>query len=119
MRALIVYAATGAVLLASSTAPAVANDGTGKGHNRLIALSSARPDLEGQQIGRVTVMDKAAMTFGCHWQSSDWTYQVAPKTVFRKGGAANFSDLKSGDTVEVLFHMDSDKRVADTVYISN
>lgn len=118
MRALIVYAATGAVLLGSTAA--VANDGTGKGHNHLSALSSAQPDLEGQQIGRVTAVDAAGMTFACHWSTRDWTYHVTNRTTVRKNGAsASLADLKSGDVVQVLFHMDGDKRVADAVYVSN
>jgi hypothetical protein len=116
MRAWIVYAATGAVLLGS---PALANDGTGKGHNGPVAVSSAQPEFEDQQIGRVTAIDATAMTFSCHWSTGDWTYHVTKLTAFRKNGAgASFADLKSGDVVQVLFHREGPTEIADAVMIS-
>ena len=117
MRPWIVCAATGVLVLGSFGA--IANDGTGKGHHP-IALSSAGPGGEEQQIGKITSIDTAAMTFGCHWGSGDWIYHTNAKTTFRRGSApAGFADLKTGDVVQVLFHMEGNTEVADAVMISN
>ncbi|HWE07418.1 MAG TPA: hypothetical protein VG274_11955 [Rhizomicrobium sp.] len=118
MRAWIAYAATGAVLLGS---PAMANDGTGKGHSGSgpVALSAAQPDFESQQIGRVVAVDPAGMTLKCHWVAEEWTYHVTPKTTFRKNGArTSLADLKSDDVVQVLFHREGTNQVADAVIVS-
>lgn len=119
MRAWIIFAATGAALLGTAAQPALANDGTGKGHPP-IALGSSGPEQPSlQQIGRVTSVDPAAMTFACHWASGDWTYHVTEKTAFRRDGkAATMNDLKTGDVVQVLFHMEGTNEVADAVGIS-
>jgi hypothetical protein len=117
MRPWIVCAATGVLVLGSFGA--IANDGTGKGHQP-IALRSAGPQMSSQQIGRITSVDPAAMTIGCHWSTGDWTYQTSAKTTFKRGGsAASFADLKAGDVVQVLFHMEGTAEVADAVMISN
>jgi hypothetical protein len=118
MRAWIVTAAIGAVLLAS---PAVANDGTGKGHGSggPIGLRAAQPDFEAQQIGRVVAVDPAGMILKCHWAAEEWTYHITPRTNFRRNGAnASLADLKSGDVVEVLFHREGPNQVADAVMVS-
>ena len=76
--------------------------------------------MSSQQIGKITAVDAAAMTFGCHWRSDDWTYQTNAKTTFQRGGSAvRFADLKTGDVVQVLFHMEGTTEVADVVMISN
>ena len=121
MRAWIVTAATGAVLLGWATTPVLANDGTGKGHGSSgpVALSAAQPDFEAQQIGRVVAVDPAGMTLKCHWAAEEWTYRVTPRTTFRRNGAnASLADLKSGDVVEVLFHREGPNQVADAVMVS-
>jgi hypothetical protein len=67
----------------------------------------------------VTSIDAAAMTFACHWATGDWTYHVTEKTSFRRdGAAATMNDLKTGDVVQVLFHMEGPNEVADAVVIS-
>lgn len=89
----------------------------GKG---LMAVGPEGPSTEHQQIGRVTQIDQASMTFGCHWRTGDWTYQANAKTTFRMGEtAAGFADLKPGATVQVLFHFVGKTEVADAVMISS
>jgi hypothetical protein len=58
------------------------------------------------------------MTFACHWKTGDWTYHVEDGTNFRAGGnAARFSDLKTGQTVQVLFHFRGKDEIANLVVI--
>ncbi len=119
MRTWIMGAATGAIVLGSAVTVAIANDGTGKGHNGPAALSSAQPTFTDQQIGRVVTIDTAGMAFACHWSSGDWTYHVTNKTSLRKNGAAiAFTDLKPGDVVQVLFHREGPTEIADAVIVS-
>ena len=69
--------------------------------------------------GVVTSIDDASKTFGCHWNTSDWTYTTTAKTVFRMAGRpAGFSDLKVGETVRVKYHVVGKKWVADRVTIT-
>jgi hypothetical protein len=68
--------------------------------------------------GTVTTIDDAGKTFGCHWQTGDWTYRTTDKTVFRVGRkAGSWSDLKVGETVQVTYHAFDTESMADLVVV--
>lgn len=111
MRRSFVIAALAVSLLAPGLA--LACTGIGKGAPALASGGSAQVET-----GSVTAIDPAAMTFSCHWKTSDRTYQVSAQTVFRKGGAkVRFADLKQKDIVKVKFHASGQTDVADQVTI--
>jgi hypothetical protein len=60
-------------------------------------------------------IDEWVKTFGCHWKTSDWTYKTTDNTDFFIGKkAAAFSDLKTGETVRVTYHVVDKVWIADT-----
>jgi hypothetical protein len=111
MRRSLIIAATAVTLLAPGFA--LACTGIGKGAPALAFGGSAQVET-----GSVTAIDPAAMTFSCHWKSSDRTYQVNAQTMFRKSGAkVRFADLKPKDVVKVKFHTSGKTEVADEVTV--
>ena len=103
-----------AALTASLLAPGLALACTGIGKGAPVALGGSAQ----VETGSVTAIDPAAMTFSCHWKTSDRTYQVSAQTVFRKGGAkVRFADLKPKDVVKVKYHTSGQTNVADQVTI--
>lgn len=68
--------------------------------------------------GTVTARDDAARTFSAARRHRAWTYHVTDKTRFVVGGAeGSWSDVKVGTRVQVRWHRDGSRRVADTVGI--
>ena len=71
------------------------------------------------RTGTITAIDVADKTFTCHWQASDWTYQLTDKTSFQVGEkVASLADLKVGATVQVAYHEDGNAQIADQVTIT-
>ena len=51
-------------------------------------------------------------------KDTEWTFAVDPKTKIRKGGKdITAADLAAGDSVNVRYHEDMGKNVADTVMV--
>jgi hypothetical protein len=68
--------------------------------------------------GTVTARDDAARTFTAARRRRAWTYQVTDKTRFViDGTAGSWSDVRVGTRVQVRWHRDGDRRVADVVGI--
>jgi hypothetical protein len=60
-------------------------------------------------------IDEWVKTFGCHWKTSDWTYKTTDNSNFFIGNkAAASSDLKTGETVRVTYHVVDKVWIADT-----
>ena len=68
--------------------------------------------------GRVTTIDSVTMNFGCRDRTGDHLYWVTRATRFRAPHPnATFSDVKTGERVEVISHHSGNQDIADVVVL--
>jgi hypothetical protein len=71
-----------------------------------------------RKTGTIVALDNGAKTFICHWGGEDRTYKTTDKTVFRVGPKnGDWSDLKMGERVNILYRVVGSDRVADRVVV--
>jgi len=67
---------------------------------------------------KTTAADSIVVAGKAKGKDTEWTFAVDPKTKIRKGGKdITAADLASGDSVNVRYHEDMGKNVADTVMV--
>jgi hypothetical protein len=83
-----------------------------------MSASPQEPGADHIQLGTLTAIDAANMTIACHWKTGDWTYEVPSSATVLKGhDNAAFADLQVGQTVQVLFHLNGKREIANLVVI--
>ena len=67
---------------------------------------------------KTAAADSIVVTGKAKGKDAEWTFAVDPKTKIRKGGKdISAADLAAGDSVNVRYHEDMGKNVADTVMV--
>jgi hypothetical protein len=90
-----------------------------------LLLSALFPTLSPAPVGPepwwgvVTSIDAANRTFVCHRAGKPpWTYSLTDATKFLVGKKpGSVADLKTGETVDISYHLQGKTKVADTVSI--
>ena len=109
-----VFAVTAVSLLAIPVF-AAANTGIGKG---VMSAGPQAPSASHIQIGAVIAIDLTNSRFTYHTENGDVTVQAGKATNFRQGhNVVGISDIKAGQSVEVLSHMVNNRLFADLVVI--
>jgi hypothetical protein len=85
----------------------------------LFAMSAdAWAAAQQRKTGTIVSLDPATKTFICHWGGENKAYKTTDKTVFRVGTkSGEWSDLKLGERVNILYRTVGNDRVADRVTI--
>jgi hypothetical protein len=103
---------TGAVLAQGQTTPPQSDKKPAATETKKPAAHNANGTVKTAAADSIVVAGKAS------GKDAEWTFAVDPKTKIRKGGKdITAADLGVGDAVNVRYHDDAGKHVADAVMV--